>query len=157
MLSLETSAPPWSYRPMARGPSDPELDHRRQYAAVIRAIREEKELSQEDCAGAIEQTVQSWQNYEWAKRRFTPRLIALVAKGLGVDVETIEMRRAALFPPSASRSMAAGVQEGEREYLRATLSTGAGYRIVTEGDIGPKEVGDIIVMLEAQKAVLERR
>lgn len=43
----------------------------------------------------------------------------------------------------------------EREYLRGILSRGTGYRLLVSGDIGPKELGRMIKLLQAQQAILE--
>jgi hypothetical protein len=43
----------------------------------------------------------------------------------------------------------------EREYLRGLLSREASYRLLVSGDIGPKELGKMIKLLQAQKAILE--
>lgn len=43
----------------------------------------------------------------------------------------------------------------EREYLRGVLSRNTGYRLLVSGDIGPKELGKMIKLLQAQKAILE--
>jgi len=43
----------------------------------------------------------------------------------------------------------------EREYLRGVLSRDASYRLLVSGDIGPKELGKMIKLLQAQKAILE--
>ena len=43
----------------------------------------------------------------------------------------------------------------EREYLRGLLSRDTGYRLLVSGDIGPKELGKMIKLLQAQKAILE--
>jgi hypothetical protein len=42
----------------------------------------------------------------------------------------------------------------EHEWLRGPLSRDASYRILVSGDIGPKEIGKLITLLEAQKSVL---
>lgn len=44
--------------------------------------------------------------------------------------------------------------ENEREWLRGPLSRDIGYRLIVSGDIGPKEIGKLIKLLEAQKEVL---
>lgn len=49
--------------------------------------------------------------------------------------------------------MAAG--GGEREWLRGPLSRDTSYRIVVSGDMGPKQIGKLIKLLQAQQAVLE--
>ena len=52
--------------------------------------------------------------------------------------------------PTALASM-----NGEREYLRGLLSRDTSYRLLVSGDIGPKELGKMIKLLQAQKAILE--
>jgi hypothetical protein len=44
--------------------------------------------------------------------------------------------------------------ENEREWLRGPLSKEASYRLIVSGDLGPKEIGKLIKLLEAQQAVL---
>jgi hypothetical protein len=55
-----------------------------------------------------------------------------------------------LPPPDPS----AAVAKGEREWLRGPLSKGTSYRLIVSGDLGPKEIGKLIKLLEAQKEVL---
>ena len=43
----------------------------------------------------------------------------------------------------------------EHEYLRGLLSRDSRYRLLVSGDIGPKELGKMIKLLQAQKAILE--
>jgi hypothetical protein len=43
---------------------------------------------------------------------------------------------------------------GEREWLRGPLSKEASYRLIVTGDVGPKEIGKLIKLLQAQQAVL---
>jgi hypothetical protein len=42
----------------------------------------------------------------------------------------------------------------EREWLRGALSRDASYRLIVSGDIGPKELCNLIKLLQAQKAIL---
>lgn len=42
----------------------------------------------------------------------------------------------------------------EREWIRGPLSSGTSYRLFVSGDLGPKEIGKLIKLLEAQKLVL---
>lgn len=44
--------------------------------------------------------------------------------------------------------------QGERECLRGTLSKQSSYRLLVTGNLGPKEIGKLIKLLEAQKLVL---
>lgn len=43
---------------------------------------------------------------------------------------------------------------GEREWMRGPLSKDIGYRIMVSGDLGPKEIGKMIRLLEAQRDIL---
>lgn len=45
--------------------------------------------------------------------------------------------------------------KGEREWLRGPLSKEVGYRLVVTGELGPREIGKLIKLLEAQKMVLQ--
>lgn len=45
-------------------------------------------------------------------------------------------------------------QAGEREWTRGRLSSDTSYRLFVSGDLGPKEIGKLIKLLEAQKLVL---
>ncbi len=42
----------------------------------------------------------------------------------------------------------------EREWLRGPLSRETTYRLIVSGDLGPKEIGKLIRLLEAQKSIL---
>jgi hypothetical protein len=44
--------------------------------------------------------------------------------------------------------------KSEREWLRGPLSKETNYRLIVSGDLGPREIGKLIKLLEAQKAVL---
>jgi hypothetical protein len=46
------------------------------------------------------------------------------------------------------------LEKQEREWLRGPLSRETNYRLIVAGDIGPKEIGKLIKLLEAQKLVL---
>lgn len=134
---------------------DPELELQRQYGAAVKSLRKSLGRTREECASAIGQSVQSWQNYEWGRRRFDRALIAKCAKGLDVDIETLEMERARLFPPSADLR-SAGLEEGERLYFTAPLSQQTAVRIVTRGkDLGEDELDRLIRMLEIQRTALK--
>jgi len=43
---------------------------------------------------------------------------------------------------------------GVREWMRGPLSKDIGYRIMVSGDLGPKEIGKMIRLLEAQRDIL---
>ena len=60
-----------------------------------------------------------------------------VRAGLGVAAPSVA-------PPST-----------ESEWLRISLSTSTNIRLMVKGDMGPKEIGKLITLLQAQKAVLE--
>lgn len=44
---------------------------------------------------------------------------------------------------------------GEREWLRGPLGKSVGYRLIVSGEMGGREIGKLIKLLEAQKAVLD--
>lgn len=82
--------------------------------------------------------------------------------GTGIPMEQVEVvERAAvgapLVPPAPPpRPPAPGLvaQAGEREMLRGPLSREVSYRLLVSGDLGPREIGKLIKLLQAQKAVL---
>jgi hypothetical protein len=47
------------------------------------------------------------------------------------------------------------ISEDEREWIRGPLSRDTRYRLIVSGDMGPREIGKLIKLLEAQKAVLD--
>ena len=49
----------------------------------------------------------------------------------------------------------AATATGEKEWLRGLLSKTTGYRLLVSGEVGPREIGKLIKLLEAQKMVLE--
>jgi hypothetical protein len=57
--------------------------------------------------------------------------------------------------PLGGRINEAPIRSGEREWLRGPLSKGTAYRLIVEGDLGPREISKLIKLLEAQKAVLD--
>lgn len=46
------------------------------------------------------------------------------------------------------------LMDSEREWLRGPLSKDISYRLIVSGEMGPREIGRLIKLLEAQKAVL---
>jgi hypothetical protein len=58
-------------------------------------------------------------------------------------------------PTAPSDPIALPSMNKEREYLRGMLSRDTSYRLLVSGDIGPKELGKMIKLLQAQKAILE--
>lgn len=59
-------------------------------------------------------------------------------------------------PPTLPESRPPAPDKGgaEREWFRGSLSKTAAYRLIVSGDIGPREIGKLITLLEAQKLVL---
>ncbi|WP_186420622.1 hypothetical protein [Bosea sp. CS1GBMeth4] len=47
------------------------------------------------------------------------------------------------------------VEDDEREWIRGPLSRESSYRLIVSGRLGPKEIGKLIKLLQAQKAVLD--
>lgn len=58
-------------------------------------------------------------------------------------------------PPRTAVAPNVPLQNDEREWLRGALSRGTNYRLVVSGEIGPKQIGKLIKLLQAQQAVLE--
>ena len=58
-------------------------------------------------------------------------------------------------PPRFYGGGSSAVEAGEREWLRGPLSKDTSYRLVVTGIMGPKEIGKLIKLLEAQKIILE--
>lgn len=56
---------------------------------------------------------------------------------------------------AAATSTAVAEGGGEREWLRGPLSRGTSYRLMVSGDMGPRQLGKLIKLLQAQQAVLE--
>lgn len=81
----------------------------------------------------------------------------------GIKIEDVRLieKGAALPPDSPPKLPLAEIKErepvkpGEREWLRGPLSRETAYRLIVSGEIGPKELGKLIKVLEAQKAVLD--
>lgn len=57
-------------------------------------------------------------------------------------------------PPTLPEERADRLPVGEREWLRGPLSRETSYRLIVTGDLGPKEIGKLIKLLTALKAVL---
>jgi hypothetical protein len=75
------------------------------------------------------------------------------------QVTTLQAKGAAapvIQPPTLplDESSIIPLAKTEREWLRGLLSKETSYRLVVSGDLGPKEIGKLIKLLEAQKAVL---
>lgn len=80
------------------------------------------------------------------------------------ETPVIDAEVAAPLPPAHSGTTAVPVgaparpvqlHAGEREWLRGPLARDVGYRLIVTGDMGAKEIGKLIKLLEAQKAVLD--
>jgi hypothetical protein len=74
------------------------------------------------------------------------------------ELTVVTPKSEATAPPSATAPadpIAPAPMGKEREYLRGVLSRDASYRLLVSGDIGPKELGRMIKLLQAQKAILE--
>jgi hypothetical protein len=57
--------------------------------------------------------------------------------------------------PHQSTAAIVAIAADEREWLRGPLSREASYRLVVSGEMGPRELGKLIKLLEAQRAVLQ--
>jgi hypothetical protein len=81
--------------------------------------------------------------------------------GIPMDEVIIEKRAdpkvvGKVLPPTLpEEQMQVAVGQREREWLRGPLAKDTSYRLIVTGDIGPREIGKLIKLLEAQKAVLD--
>jgi hypothetical protein len=57
--------------------------------------------------------------------------------------------------PALSGAAASPSTGNEREWLRGSLARDTTYRLIVSGELGPKELGKLITLLQAQKAILE--
>ena len=82
--------------------------------------------------------------------------VVLVEKA---SVPTPQLKEPPFLPIAMSQSGLPGAPAKpaptEREWLRGPLSRDVSYRLLVVGDVGPREVGKLIKLLEAQKAVLD--
>lgn len=89
---------------------------------------------------------------EWA-------LIEGTRTGVPLDELTVvtpePVSEAQLSSTTSSNTIASPATGEEREYLRGQLSRDTSYRLLVSGDVGPKELGRMIKLLQAQKAILE--
>lgn len=77
---------------------------------------------------------------------------AMSASAVVERVETAAAPKAAM---AAITGLAPTVlNTSEREWLRGPLSREVSYRLIVSGDMGAKELGKLIKLLEAQKDVL---
>jgi len=74
----------------------------------------------------------------------------------GIPMESIIVKEAASNTPPIMEDISedAVIGRNEREWMRGPLSKEVSYRIVVSGDLGPREIGKLIKLLEAQKLVL---
>ncbi|MEQ3746008.1 MAG: hypothetical protein ABNH53_07210 [Henriciella sp.] len=59
------------------------------------------------------------------------------------------------FPEPESFTQEEELEDGEIEWIRNPVGKGTAVRVLVTGDMGPKEIGKLIKLLEAQKLVLE--
>ncbi len=75
----------------------------------------------------------------------------LIEKGTGEIKPPVV---APTLPLKAADATHVPVAAGEKEWLRGPLSREASYRLIVSGELGPKEIGKLIKVLQAQQAVL---
>lgn len=77
------------------------------------------------------------------------------------DAATLERKEPLVAAPGVRAVSIQGlpptvlVSSSEREWLRGPLSRDVSYRLLASGAMGPREIGKLIKLLEAQKAVLD--
>lgn len=79
----------------------------------------------------------------------------------GIPMAELVLEKKGSVPPTLPPKLAlpqvetSPVVPGEKEWLRGPLSKSTSYRLIVSGDVGPKEIGKLIKVLEAQKLVFE--
>lgn len=95
---------------------------------------------------------------EAQKALYTPPVVAEATPPQAPD-ESAELPKPAQKPPSYEALLDQEIPyqppPGEREWLRGALSRSVSYKVLITGEIGPKEIGKLIKLLEAQKLVLD--
>lgn len=115
MLSLPTFQGPCTFVGMV-DLNELEMRQRQEYAAALRALREEKGWTQQDAADAARISLQGWANYERAQRQFKPGLLATVTRALDVSMEQLELRRAQMFPPEPPAQVGGFAERSSRAF-----------------------------------------
>jgi hypothetical protein len=103
-------------------------------------------------------------------RMDAPRIVRAIQDGwafvegseTGIPVEELllEQRGVAGLSKAAPPKLALPTveerpEQGEKEWLRGPLSKATSYRLIVSGNVGSREIGKLIRLLEAQKLVLE--
>lgn len=88
-----------------------------------------------------------WVFIEGSEAGIPMEQVVLQSKGPGSGAGSIN-------PPRLPEEKSETLGKDEREWLRGPLSKETSYRLIVAGDLGPKEIGKLIKLLEAQKAVL---
>lgn len=94
---------------------------------------------------------QKWAFVDGSEAGIPMEQIVIVEKARGETVGELPM------PPTLPLSQQGGLrplEQGEREWLRGPLSKETSYRLIVSGNLGPKEIGKLIKLLQAQKDVL---
>jgi len=74
----------------------------------------------------------------------------------GMEQADLIERAAPAMPSSAAQAIAAvRVEAGETEWMRNPVGRDTKVRLLVTGEMGPKEIGRLIKLLQAQKAVLD--
>ena len=71
------------------------------------------------------------------------------------EVHHLEAQSISTAQPQLGTPALQSRPSGEFEWMRNQLGKNTAIRIVASGDMGPKEIGRLIKLLEAQKAVLD--
>lgn len=94
---------------------------------------------------------QTWAFVEGSETGIPMEELVLEKKGAGALTQPPAAPPKRALPQIESPTMVAN----EKEWLRGPLSKGASYRLIVSGEVGPKEIGKLIKLLEAQKLVLD--
>ncbi len=73
----------------------------------------------------------------------------------GVEMEDVAVMDRHAAPPAAPAAVAARLEAGEAEWMRNPLGRDTAIRLLVTGTMGGREIGKLIKLLEAQKAILD--
>ena len=74
---------------------------------------------------------------------------------VGDEMQTDTVLERPTVPPAPAAKPQNPVESGETEWMRNPLGRGKAVRVLVTGDMGGKEIGKLIKLLEAQKAILD--
>jgi len=105
-----------------------EQKQRREYAAALKALRIERGMTLQQAADKLGISLQAWQNYEAAKRKFDRNRITTVTRALDATPEDLEIKRASLADEDLpARFEAPGLAEHKGRGFEIAMEVGSRF------------------------------